>query len=96
MSLTTSKSDISLFSILVRLMSTPSISLSGWELNPFTKTAVILIFFSYSVGRPKHERVMFTANEQERFIGSQAVSLGNRDNMNFFVNSFLIFLIGKI
>jgi len=27
------------------------------------------VFAAYSVGRPKHERVMFTANEQDRYIG---------------------------
>ena len=36
------------------------------------KLADLIAF--YSVGRPKHERVMFTANEMERFIGKNAVS----------------------
>lgn len=27
------------------------------------------VIFNNYVGRPKHERVMFTANEQDRYIG---------------------------
>ena len=32
------------------------------------------LFFYYSVGRPIHEKVMITQNEQEMFIGDSAVS----------------------
>lgn len=30
------------------------------------------VVFNNYIGRPKHERVMFTAQEQERFVGQQA------------------------
>jgi len=30
------------------------------------------VVFNTYIGRPKHERVMFTAQEQERFVGSSA------------------------